>query len=280
MAQINTKTWFSWPRVLAVLALMGLILIRLHLASAQTITLGYSSDLSLERGIIVSASAKDKTKIEATTQQTLNRLQGVVVDASDATLALAQEGQKTFVATTGQVSTLVNDQNGPIAVGDNITVSSVSGIGMKADNGEAIIVGKALATFDSKNNVLSTTKVKDSHGREKELSITRIAVELKIGPNPLVRPESSVPGFLRQSTSAIAQKPVGTIRIYGSAFVLLAAAAITVSMLYAGVRSAIVSIGRNPLSRKSILRGLIQVVVSSIVVFLCGLLGVYLLLKL
>jgi hypothetical protein len=46
------------------------------------------------------------------------------------------------------------------------------------------------------------------------------------------------------------------------------------------VRSSMIALGRNPLSRKSILRGMFQVIITSIIIFICGLFGVYLLLKL
>ncbi|QQS18685.1 hypothetical protein IPL68_01180 [Candidatus Saccharibacteria bacterium] len=54
----------------------------------------------------------------------------------------------------------------------------------------------------------------------------------------------------------------------------------TGSLLYGGVRSSLVSIGRNPLAKKSILRGLIQVVILGLTVFVIGLIAIYLLLKL
>lgn len=51
-------------------------------------------------------------------------------------------------------------------------------------------------------------------------------------------------------------------------------------LLYAGVRNAIISIGRNPMSRKSIVKALIQVILTSLLILIIGLFAVYLLLKL
>jgi hypothetical protein len=50
-------------------------------------------------------------------------------------------------------------------------------------------------------------------------------------------------------------------------------------MFYIGVRSGITAIGRNPLSKKDITKGLLQVILASMVVFIIGLFAVYLLLK-
>jgi len=62
--------------------------------------------------------------------------------------------------------------------------------------------------------------------------------------------------------------------------ILIIIAAISGSILYGGVRTTMVSIGRNPLAKASIMRGLAQVVLVSIIIFIIGLIGVYLLLKL
>ena len=62
--------------------------------------------------------------------------------------------------------------------------------------------------------------------------------------------------------------------------VLFAAAAVSGALIYSGVRSGMIAIGRNPLSKKSILRGIVQVIIVAITIFLIGIFGVYLLLKL
>jgi hypothetical protein len=57
-------------------------------------------------------------------------------------------------------------------------------------------------------------------------------------------------------------------------------AIIALSVLLVGVKSSITAIGRNPLSKKSILTGLFQVITVAILVFIVGMFGVYLLLRL
>ena len=60
----------------------------------------------------------------------------------------------------------------------------------------------------------------------------------------------------------------------------MAAGAIAGSLLYSGIRSSVISIGRNPLSKESITKSLLQIILTSIIIFLIGLFGVYLLLRL
>jgi hypothetical protein len=51
-------------------------------------------------------------------------------------------------------------------------------------------------------------------------------------------------------------------------------------MLYSGIRSGMIAVGRNPLSKKSIMRSLIETVIAGLIVFAVGIFAVYLLLKL
>ncbi|HEX4774835.1 MAG TPA: hypothetical protein VH234_04940, partial [Candidatus Saccharimonadales bacterium] len=60
-------------------------------------------------------------------------------------------------------------------------------------------------------------------------------------------------------------------------FLVTAAAAVTI--LWSGVRSGLISLGRNPLSRHTILSGMYKVIFTGLGIFILGLAGVYLLLK-
>ena len=65
-----------------------------------------------------------------------------------------------------------------------------------------------------------------------------------------------------------------------SLLVLLIASFVSGMLLLSGVKSAMTAIGRNPLAKKAIYRSLVQVVISSLIVFIVGIFAVYLLLKL
>ncbi len=276
------KNNLTMKRVAASTGLLFLFLLSsAHPLAAQTVTQGYSSDEVLQRGMLVSLKDKDPTKVEPAEPDNIKRLHGLVVNANDAPVTLSSESQKTFVATVGRYEGLVSDQNGTIKQGDYITVSKVRGIGMRSDTKSVKIIGKALADFDGKTNVLSTTDLKDNGGVTQKVNIGRIALDIGIGANPLAKPEEvNLPGFLKRASEAIAQKTVSPLRVYISIAILVASVAIAGSMLYAGVRSSMISIGRNPLSKQSITKSLFQVIITSFIVFIIGIFGVYLLLKL
>jgi hypothetical protein len=249
--------------------------------AAQAVIQGYTTDAELQRGTIVTLKTDDPNSVEPVTVETGDRMHGVVIQNSDAPVTLAAEGDKAFVATLGRFSVLINTQNGPIRPGDYIAASALTGIGMKADAKQQFVLGKAIEAFDGEQGVLGRTEIKDSAGNSLPVAIGLIPVEIRIVRNPLLQAErTSIPLFLRRATEALAGKPVSSARVYASFFIFLVSAGIAASLLYSGVRSGITAIGRNPLSQKSVLRSLLQVIVTSLLVFISGLFAVYLLLKL
>ena len=107
-----------------------------------------------------------------------------------------------------------------------------------------------------------------------------MTVDVSIGKNPMLKSNNDLPTALRRASELVAGKPVSPIRVYMSLAILVVATAISGSLIYSAVRSSITAIGRNPLSKKAIMRGLFQVVIIGLIVFISGIFGVYLLLKL
>ena len=272
----------SLKRVGAALGLLMLVFLATSSPlSAQSVTQGYSSERVLQRGTVVSLDAEDTAKVVAATKENQVRIHGVVVAANDASITLSDQAEKTFVATIGRFDVLVSTEGGAIQAGDFITVSNITGIGTKAGEFDAFTVGKAIEVFDGSSGVISTATLTDSLGNAKEVAIGRILLDVSVGSNPLLRPaDSSLPEFLKAATEAIAGKQVSPIRAYIGIIIILAAAGVAGSLLYSGIKSSVISIGRNPLSKKSITKSLLQIVLTSVIIFLIGLFGVYLLLRL
>lgn len=249
----------------------------------QAVTQGYSSNSPLQLGMIVKLDDKDPTKVEPLTQDSASQMQGVVVAANDASVTLSNDtnNNQVFVASFGHFDVLVSNQNGPIKSGDYISISSLAGVGMKADSTQSVVIGKAVGSFDGTSNVQGTTTVKDDGGRNVTVSFGRIPVNISISHNPLQQEiDNNLPGFLRKASLFIANKPVSSVRVYISLVVLLVTTIIAGSLLYGGIRNGLIAIGRNPLAKKSITRNLLQVIFTSLIVFVLGLFAVYLLLRL
>ena len=251
-------------------------------AHAQTITQGYDveSDVVIQKGMIVGLKKADARKVEAINNTQLDQLHGVIVGSADASFVLAEEKQKIYVASGGKFEVLVSDQNGVISQGDFIAVSPITGIGMRSDILQPIILGKAIEGFDGVEGKISDAVIKDDQGNDKKIQIGRILVDITVGKNPNAKNTTNLPGFLKNASELIAGKPVNPLRVYLALAVLMVTSGVSGALIYSGIRSSMIAIGRNPLSKKSILKGLAQVVIVSMIIFITGVFGVYLLVKL
>lgn len=251
---------------------------------SQSVTRSYSADNTVQVGMFVKLKDKNPNVVVPVESSQFSKLLGVVVPAASASIMITPNQinqQQVLVATSGRVSVLVSNQNGIIKVGDDVTMSSIDGVTMAAGNGEENIVGKAVSGYNGNTNTISKVSVKDQSGKQKSVNIGRIVIDINVSKNPAYKKQSDyVPGILSSVATTVAGKPVSVVRIYLSVAVLLSVVIIVGNLLYAGVRTGMIAVGRNPLSKKSVIRGLIQTSTVGLIIFLAGVFGVYLILKL
>ena len=106
-----------------------------------------------------------------------------------------------------------------------------------------------------------------------------VTIDIRRNPNDKST-KVNVPSFLERVGLAIAEKEISPVRIYLSMAITAICLIASLVVLYAGVRSGVISIGRNPMSKKSIFRALIETILTSVLILIIGLFAVYLLLKL
>lgn len=275
--------------VLGAVAAPALVLVASNAAFAADTTYGggsvssYSADAPIEVGTIVVLTGDKSDRVKTAAGKDVTNMFGVVVDKSSLPLSISNEGteNETFVASSGTYNVLVSNQAGDIKSGDYLTLSSVNGVAMRVDTEEVTVFGRANANFNGSSHVLGTTDLKDSNGETKSVKLGSIPVTIDIKSNPNhVTTEVNAPDFLTRVGEAIAEKEVSPVRLYigvGIAIISLIAAII---VIYAGVRSGVISIGRNPMSRKSIFRALLEIILTAALILIIGLFAVYLLLKL
>lgn len=252
--------------------------------SAVAVNQTYAAGKDVQIGMIVALDSKTPQTVTPLPQKDAKRMHGIVIPQANASIALLPEtsqAQQVLVATSGQHGVLVSTQQGAIKAGDYITISAISGIGMKASTSDTQVVGRAVSAFAGNADVISKVKMKDNNGKEITVSVGRTAVDLNVAGNPLYQAASdNVPRPLAQAANAIAGKPVSPIRIYAALAILAAITFIVGHMLYSGIQSSMLAVGRNPLSKKSIMRSLMQTVFAALIIFVAGVFAVYLLLKL
>ena len=258
-------------RIFAVMAVVAMVITIGAHAGADTIVQSFKASSSIPPGWLVSLAHNSSTTVVLTPANQSQNILGVTIDPSQAPLTLQrQTDQQVFVATDGVYPLLVSTQNGAIHSGDYLSISSTSGIAAKATTTQARVVGQATQKFDGTSGVLS------SGGGS---SVGKINVIIQPEANPLLQNTLVVPSIIRKAGNAVAGKDISPVRLYVGLVVMLAAIIMAAGILIAGIRSSMISIGRNPLSRSSILRALFEVVVTALVVLALGFVGVYLLLK-
>lgn len=233
--------------------------------------------------MIVSLVKGRSKAVEPLTSANGSAMFGVAISPNSANAILLPNNgnaQSVYVATSGTYDVLVSNQNGAVNSGDYITISSLDGIGMKDDSTQSLVLGKALEGFSSATTVTDSASLVNSSGKTVTVSIAEVPVSIDVARNPELNLAPDLPGFLKHLAQVVTNKPIDAARAYLSLGVLIITVIVVGVMLYSGISSSIISIGRNPLSRTSILKGMAGVALTSLAVFIVGVFAVYLLLKL
>ena len=277
-------TRFILGGMLAVLAVMGAFSTVYAADYGGGNVQSYAAEQPIDYGTIVALADPSAKQVKVATQAELKDMFGVVVDPQQLPVRVSSGDvqNETYVAVSGTYNVLVSTQGGEIAAGDYVTLSSISGIAMKAGTEEASVFGRAVADFNSQSAARGSAEIKDVDGnvlQTVQLGAIPVTIEIQKNPNEKST-KARVPEALERIGQAIAEKEVSAIRIYISLAITAISLITALVVLYTGVRGSIISIGRNPMSKRSILRALLQIILTSFLILVIGLFAVYLLLRL
>lgn len=245
---------------------------------------GYAANRPIDVGTIVQLTGENANRVAVSTQDQLQNMFGVTVDRRQVPIRISQGElqNEVYVAVSGTYNVRVSTQAGPIEAGDYLTLSSISGIAMKAGTEESTVFGRAVGSFDGEGVSLGSAELRDADGNTLstvKLGSVPVTIDIKSNPNEKST-KTLVPEVLERIGQAIAEKEVSPIRMYLSLAIAAVSLITALIVLYSGVRSSIISIGRNPMSKKSIFRALLEIILTSVLILIIGLFAVYLLLKL
>lgn len=246
-------------------------------ACAAAISQGYTATETIAAGAIVSQSNSKADQVSLADYGYSDNLLGVAVTETASTLAVATSGSKIQVASSGVAQVYVSTTAGEIKAGDPITASPIRGVGMRA-TASAKIIGIAQGGFDGSSAESSTTLQSES-GAKRDVKIGKVPVELQVVYYVSPDEQNPIPPAVRGFAAAIAGKQVTPLRIVVAGMIILTTIMAVAVILFAAVRSSIISIGRNPLAHSQIYRGLIRTVGLSVGILLFGMGAVYVVLS-
>lgn len=225
----------------------------------------------IAQGTLLSLTAAGSGAVEPAQAGTgATNLAGVAVQSP--LVELSNAGKNSVqVAVGGVAPALVSDINGAVAVGDKITISPLDGIGMKATQ-SGVTIGIAQASLHSVHTVTKTVAGKNGHQVSVTIGLVPVAVNVTYYPAVQSGSLSTiVPPVLQSAADSVAGRQVAPVRVLLAALALFLGFIITVVMVTTSIRSELVSLGRNPLARNTLLRALTDVLIAACGVLLVSL---------
>ncbi len=250
-------------------------------AQSSALTQSYSASSSVLPGMLVESNAKSAGSVQPLLAQDIKSMLGVVIPEDDAPIVLVPQSsssQQVLVANSGHYELLVSNQDGSIKAGDYVSMSALPGIASKATSSENEIIGRAVGSFNGSSNVLGRVNVTTTSGNKITVAIGVVQADINLSPNPLFQTNNKIPSFLSKLANGVANKEVAPVRVYLSLVILLSVIAITGFMFYGAAHGGLSAIGRNPLAKKAIGRGLLQTIILGLIILAAGIFGAYLIL--
>lgn len=249
-------------------------------ASSANISHSYGANEVITSGSLVSLDPSHPNFVVLANTSNSQQLFGVAVAANDSLLAIGAttDAGTIQVATSGTVSALVSSINGPINVGDQISVSPFNGVGMKASSSSTQIIGLAQTAFSNSTTGGTPEKVTDKNGNTTEIKVGYIKLGIAIGSN--VDSSNGIQlNFLQKLAKSITGNTVSTIRALISFVTAIVSGLAIAVLIYASIYGSIISVGRNPLAKYAVFRSLAAVLGMAVLIAAVASVTIFLLLR-
>ncbi len=221
---------------------------------------------NLATGSIASLQKGTTDHVDSSTTANSGDIIGVVINSDSSQISVSyDQGTQVSIATSGIEQVLVSDINGNISVGDPITASPITGMGMKATS-NVKIVGVAQDNFP--NATAQKASYKDQSGKSQSVNLGQIPVLVNVSYYYKQPDKTLIPAALQNMANSLANKKVNALPIIISIAIFIVTLLVVVSIIYSMIHSSIISVGRNPMSQAAVYRNVIQL--SALVVVILG----------
>ena len=225
-----------------------------YVSAAALISQSYSTTDDLAIDTIVSLKNNSSDEVVGANHTNSDNLLGVVVSANSSSLSLTNNlSNQVQVATSGTLRVFVSDINGIISRGDYITASPITGVGMKATD-NARIIGVAQGSVEGGSKQI----IKDGSGKDQSVMVGEVPILVNVSSYFKQPAKTLIPSAVQNIANAFAGRSVSALPILISAGIFVITLLVVVIIIYAMIRNAIISVGRNPLSQSAVYRNVIQ----------------------
>lgn len=258
---------------LVVGALFGVLATSTSVHAETLISQSFTSTGDVTSGSIVSLEKDSSSQVNPSTTANSNYMLGVIIDSENSQLSISSDqSDQVQVATSGVEQVLVSNINGNIAVGDPITASPISGIGMKA-TGNVRIIGLSQDVFP--NATASSQSITES-GQKQTVKLGEIPVLINVAYYYKQPNKTLIPSAIQNVANALAGKQVSSLPILVSVGIFFVTLILVVSIIYSMIRSSIISIGRNPMAQAAVYRNVLHLSVLVFAIIMTGIVSIYL----
>lgn len=257
----------------ALIFLTGLVVVFISISipalAITPVSQSYLANKEIPLGSLVSLDGNSTDRVTPADTKTVKNLIGVTINDSTPLTLTTSDSNSSLVATSGIAPTLVSDLNGEIELGDQITASPIAGVGMKATTNTKI-VGIAQSAMTSKKSEDVTID-----GKAQKIELGEISLLVSVGYHYQEPEKTLIPPALQNIANAMAGKKVEPLPIIISLIIFFVTMVIVVSLIYAIVRSSIISVGRNPLAQSAVYRNAIQLSVLVLAIVAVAIVAIY-----
>lgn len=220
------------------------------LALAQGYT---TTDKQLKQGMVVSLSPGSNVHgsniaVQAADYRNSKDVLGVAVAPTSGLIAEVPAGSQIYVEKSGAALAYVSDLNGDIKKGDYLTLSTLKGVLMRADNRSVTTVGTALEDFSAAS--AQSVSATDKDGNPVNVHVALLNINVAIQPPTPVGTAQSTTNFLDKLGLTLTGHKINSLRVLAAIAVFSTLLVIEGEIIYGTVTSSIVAVGRNPLAKK------------------------------
>lgn len=190
---------------------------------------------------------------------------GIVAGSPLIVIETVQDGVP--VIHEGEILVNVSDVNGPIQAGDAVGVSPIAGKGQRV-GGDALIVGVARESLDSESSTSFPFEFED-----RALLVGSIVVSLDLGAMGGAGSNGEGQGLGGGEERASPVSPGEVFKYVMAALIAIGSIYISFRNFGANIRNSVISVGRNPLAKRSI-QGM--VILNVVLIILVGGGGIFL----